>query len=54
MMEAVSGPETLVISTRLHGATSQKTDIFIHIAVRALNLTSIKKDFTEIDYELRR
>jgi large-conductance mechanosensitive channel len=39
MMEAVSISETSV-STRLHGATTQKTGIFILAAVRTLNLTS--------------
>jgi hypothetical protein len=29
------------VSTRLHGATSQKTDIFLLAAVKALILTSI-------------
>jgi N-acetylmuramic acid 6-phosphate (MurNAc-6-P) etherase len=34
MMEAVRTSETLVTSTRLHGATTQKTAIFILTAVR--------------------
>jgi hypothetical protein len=34
MMEAVSTSETSVSIYRVHGATSQKTDIFIIVAVR--------------------
>jgi hypothetical protein len=37
MMEAVSTFETSSISTRLHGATSQKTAIFILVAVITWN-----------------
>jgi hypothetical protein len=34
MMEAASSPENLPIYMRLHGATSQKTVIFILAAMR--------------------
>jgi hypothetical protein len=37
MMEAARTSETLVNSTRLHGATTQKTAIFILTAVRTSN-----------------
>jgi hypothetical protein len=42
MMEAVSTPETSVISRRPHGATSQKTVIFTLAAVRISNLTVVE------------
>jgi hypothetical protein len=38
MMEAVSTSETSSVSTRLHGAISQKTAIFVLVAVRTWNL----------------
>jgi hypothetical protein len=39
IMEAVSTQKRRSISTRLHGAASQKTAIFIFLAVRTCNLT---------------
>jgi hypothetical protein len=40
MMEAARTSETLVTSTRLHGATTQKTAIFVLTAVRTSNPTN--------------
>jgi hypothetical protein len=42
MMEAARTSETLETSTRLHGATTQKTAIFVLIAVRTSNSTSTR------------
>jgi hypothetical protein len=42
VMEAASFPETSVNFTRLHGATKQKTVIFIPAAVRTSSLTKRK------------
>jgi hypothetical protein len=39
MIEAANTSETSVTSTRLHGATAQKTVMFIFAAVRTRNLT---------------
>jgi hypothetical protein len=43
MMEPASTSETSVNSTRLHGATTQKTAIFILAAVRNSNLTECRR-----------
>jgi hypothetical protein len=40
MMETARTSETVVTSTRLHGATTQKTAIFVLTAVRTSNPTS--------------
>jgi hypothetical protein len=40
MVEAASTSETSVTSTRLHGATTQKTLIFILAAMRTSNFKS--------------
>jgi hypothetical protein len=42
MMEAVTSYETSVNVYRFHGATSQKTIIFILVAVRTSNVTYVK------------
>jgi hypothetical protein len=39
LMEAAISSETSVKFTRLHGVTTQKTDIFMLAAVRTSNLT---------------
>jgi hypothetical protein len=43
MMEAEHICETLVTTTKLHGAISEKAQIFILAAVRTLNLTFFGK-----------